>query len=62
MKFSIEDMLNLMADMQAFTDSEDELSVLISEHETDELSGEELELVSAAQGMNYQYFLQKLEK
>lgn len=64
MAMSIECILSIMADMQRFSKSDDELSRIIS-HYNDNMNGEideiELELVSAAQGLNYQNFLDNIK-
>ena len=60
--FSIEHILKQMADMQAFANPKDELSMLLLEYENQELDLEELELVSAAGSVNYQEFLNKIRK
>lgn len=62
MSFSIEPILKQMADMQVFANPKDELSIILSSYESLELDLGELELVSAAQGVNYQNFLNKVRE
>lgn len=55
----MEKMLKLLADTEAFTQN-DELSKLILAETGNELSAEQLDMVSAASGTDYARFLNRL--
>ena len=59
---TIENTLRLIADMRTLTEPHDELFDLIHKYDEhqDELDIYDLEFVSAASGMSYQHFLDKL--